>query len=199
MAEQVLNLSKGQSLSLEKKDTSVELVAGLGWQETSAASEDLDLDAFAIVHYTQNGVEKTELCYFNNKTLNGVKIGADDRSGGGKVDEPNENIDVILDKVRKDATKVTIGVGIWEGARNFRVVKDAFIDIREGNKVKCRYNLSDFASAKSILAGEFVKSEDKWAFKALGTSLKVDMQGIIDTYHHSNGQRKGFFARLFGN
>lgn len=116
----MLNLEKGQSLSLVKRDgSSIEKIrVGLSW-DTADVGRDVDLDLF-VIHK-----QSRKVAFFNDKTaIQGVQLSDDNLTGEGEGDDEFTK----LDATKTDDGDYYICVNIYDAkARNqsFNLVNNA--------------------------------------------------------------------------
>ena len=179
---ELLNLKKGMSLDLTKRDDSLKhLHVGLGWQTK------MDLDAFAFL-LDDEGKEVDKCCYYN-LVCRGVKLLGDDTVGAGTGD--NEVILIDFDKLPKNVTKIAVYTNIYKqngifSNQKFDKVKNAFVRlVNDDNKKEiCRYNLTEDGSAYN--AFHFVDivqdSEGNWKVVAVGLGTNGSIGKIEHQY-----------------
>ena len=189
-----INLSKGQSISLDKNNLS-KMSMGLGWDTRQAAPQggffkrilsaggtDFDLDGFALLLGADGRLAKDEdLIYFGNLRGGGgqVEHSGDNLTGAGEGDD--EVIKLRLAQIPERYARIVFGVSIYKGQsrkQHFGQVANAFVRAVDGDgKEMARYKLSgggEYDGKISMLMGELVRSGGGWEFRALGEALTED-------------------------
>lgn len=194
-----INLSKGQSISLDKKKHNLSKMSmGLGWDTRQAAPSeggffkrllssggsggDFDLDGFALLLGANGklGTDK-DLIYFGNlRSGDGsVQHSGDNLTGEGEGDD--EVITLNLSQMPERYARIIFAVNIYKGNKrnqHFGLIANAFVRAVDGDgKEMARYNLSrstEYDGTASMLMGELVRSAAGWDFRALGEALKED-------------------------
>lgn len=200
-----INLSKGQSISLDKnKNNLSKMSMGLGWdigpasaqggffkRLLSAGGSDFDLDGFALLLGADGRLAKDgDLVYYGNlRGGNGqVEHSGDNLTGAGKGDD--EVIRLGLARIPESCARIVFGVNIYKGQsrkQHFGRVANAFVRAVDGDgREMARYNLSggdQYDGKISMLMGELVRSGAGWDFRALGEALEeADIDGIAASY-----------------
>jgi tellurium resistance protein TerD len=205
-----INLQKGQVINLTKSEGGIgisQAVLGLGWQ--GVGGRDLDLDSYvALLDSAGNTIS---FVYFSNLRGPGVKHFGDDLVGGGRKDDPNEQIAIDFDALPDNCEKVIAGLFIYSGASNLSQVDYAFATIHGDGKEQVRFKVSDFKDSSSLVVGEFVKRAGEWNFRALGNGERASFSDVRNRHrdtvspqggHNINPQPQqssgGFWSRLFG-
>jgi tellurium resistance protein TerZ len=207
-----LNLAKGQSINLAK-DTGIDLskgsgklIFGLGW--TGINGRTLDLDSFVTT--LDDSGKSLDFVYFSNLRSTGIKHNGDDLVGGGNPGDPNETIDIELNKLPSNVKTVVVGLFVYTRGSTLSKVEEAFSDLTtpEGHKV-CSFNLKeDFSKYKSVEVARATRnSNGEWEYTATGIGSSLNFSGIQGI--SSRGSKfdmnsspivsgaKGFFGRLF--
>lgn len=179
---QVIRLSKGQSINLTKTEVKLrKLDVGLGWKTK------MDLDA--IAYLVDNNEKLVDTVYFAHKSNKNksVVLSGDDLVGGGEGD--NEIIYIELDKMPNNVRKIAIYVNIFKffgfGKKTFSDVKEAYIRIvnRETRKEICRYCLGENGSGYDAFHfADLVKEGNEWKFKAYGVGCNGSVDKLSQAY-----------------
>ena len=130
----VINLSKGQGISLSKEAPGLSrLRVGLGWDERATNGQAFDLDASALLLGADNRIrnEKDFVFYNNLSTPNGSVVHqGDNRTGNGDGDD--ETIIIELDQVDPEIQRIVIIASSHSGDGatpiNFGQVQNAYIN-----------------------------------------------------------------------
>ena len=171
-----ISLQKGGNISLSKTTPNLKNVTiGLGWDARSTSGDDFDLDA-SIFMVGANGKVRSDsdfIFYGQLRSACGsVEHTGDNRTGDADGDD--EAINVVLDKVPSDITRLVVAVTIHEAdvrRQNFGMVSKAFIRClnAEGEKEIARYDLSEDSSTETaMIFGEIYRYNGEWKFKAIG-------------------------------
>lgn len=182
-----LNLTKGQSLNLEKSGEKVEhLLVGLGW-DASTTSQTFDLDASVyLLDSNDKLVGNKPIVYFNSLTANGVKHHGDNLTGDSDGDD--EQISIDLTKVDSNVDKIVFFVNIYkaqEKRQTFGLVKNSYISLTntDNGKKLVRYDLKDDYSLKTgLIVGELIRTTNGWTFHAIGEGIIGNIQTLADKY-----------------
>lgn len=176
--EQVLNLSKGQSLCLDKSKLERARL-GLGWKEKSDLQEgdDFDLDSCALlmVGDTIDDVQKDFIFpEINENHVSGaVNHGGDNVNGGDGIN-PDEYIDIDFTKIPAKYDRIAILVSIYKAEQrnqNFGLVDKSFATLAnaDDNTEIARIDIDksfDLGTSTAVLFGSFLKdSSGNWHFK----------------------------------
>ena len=179
-----IKLEKGSTISLTKacEDAGIkslkQAAIGLGWDVNDGLS--MDLDAWALVVSSKDGLKKKNLVYFGNTVDSSRCINhcGDNLTGDGDGDD--ETINLNLENMPTDYKHILVGVTIFRGRsknQSFANVKNAFIRVydRESNKEICRYAdqfNNELGTAVSMLFGVFTRTTNGWEFNAVGKPHK---------------------------
>lgn len=181
-----LNLKKGMSLDLTKKDITLKkLGVGLGWKTVY----DLDSIAFLV---DKNGKIKETVCY-QNLNGHGVKLDGDDTEGGKEGD--CETISIKFSKLDEDITKIMLLANIYNAKKTricfgrvmvegdtFNKVQGSYIRLynKETNQELCKYSLEENGSQYNAFHfADLIKQEDgTWTFKAIGEGMNGSIEKL---------------------
>jgi len=196
-----INLSKGQSINLDKKRNNLTSMSmGLGWDTRQAAPQggffkrllssgggDFDLDGFALLLGANGrlGTDKDVVYFGNLRSSDGsTQHSGDNLTGAGEGDD--EVIALNLPQVPDRIMRIVFGVNIYKGGsrqQHFGLVSNAFVRAIDGDgKEMARYNLSgsaEYTGKTSMLMGELVRSGEDWDFRAVGEVLDEDDIGRV--------------------
>lgn len=187
---ETIAMSKGQRLNLTKDNPGLSKIrVGLGWDVSSAAGTDFDLDASAFM-LGENGKfsNSDDVIYFNNLSHKSgcITHSADNRTGDGDGDD--ETIDVTLPKVPGDVQKITFTISIYEAKKkmqNFGQVDNAYarlIDLDTGNEL-CRFDLTeDYSTFSSIVMAELYRHNGEWKFAAVGKGVCGELDDLCTEF-----------------
>lgn len=185
----VLNLSKGQTLDLTKKEPALKkCVLGAGWDVAQRATEDYDLDIAVFLLGSDGKVHNaaTDVVFFNQMKQQGICLEGDNRTGEGDGDD--ERIDIDLDSIAPNVQKLVFVVTIFEAAskhQTFGMVQNSFVRLvnAENDKELCRFELKDnFSTETAVVFAEMERTSNGWTFKAIGEGLIADLNGVLGRY-----------------
>lgn len=169
----VLNLDKGAVLNLTKSEPGlVHVRVGAGWDVSSAGPDfDLDISAYTL---GSNGklASGSDIVYFNNKTIPGITLNGDNRTGEGEGDD--ETIDVDLNAVSSSCTAIVFAVNIYEALtrqQTFGMVNNSYIRLinNDNSNEICRYMLKDdYSTSTGVIFAKLKKENNEWKFEAVG-------------------------------
>lgn len=187
------SLTKGEKVDLNKAVADAGAPAGLGkvriglgWDARNAGDgKETDLDA-VIVACDANGkaVSDDWRIFFNNlaSPAGAIVHSGDNLTGAGDGDD--EVITADLAALPAEVESLEIYVTLFEASLrglNFGLVDNAFVRIVDDatGAELCRFDLSEDAGANTSLHFAKVYRNDGWAFKALGTPQKVELDGVF--------------------
>ncbi|MEU6660316.1 TerD family protein [Streptomyces sp. NPDC046821] len=157
----------------------------LGWDGGSA----LDLDAGALL-CDQGGKVPSEqhFVFFNNLTSpDGSVRHLGSQSPGSAAGR--ERVEVDLDRVPADITKIVFPVSLYEAAargHNFGQVGRPHIRVldRDGGAELTRYDLTpgSVTSETALVFGELYRHGSAWKFRAVGQGYASGLAGIASDY-----------------
>ena len=176
-----LNLTKGMTLDLTKKNQGLDKIEiGLGWDMLDG-HKGIDLDSLAVL--SGSGSIQNSVNYMRLKTK-GIFLNGDNRTGAGDGDD--EIITATLSEIPKSVDRISILVNIFNPkqitvkksffksetiSENFGLIKNAYIrivDCRTGNEV-CRYNLTEDGNGYNAFhMADIVREGSEWVIKAVG-------------------------------
>lgn len=172
----MLELTKGQTLDLNKESNKVlkHVRIGAGWDVADGKTLDLDLWLIA---------KGQAPCFFNNRSIPGATLDKDDRTGASSSDGADENIAVDVDALTSDEYVVVINIydAVTKG-QFFKDVKRAFVEI-EDTETKAKifnYNISENGGDNSALVvGKLVKKNGGLEFTAMSEFSTKDISTLV--------------------
>ncbi len=179
VSKPMLNIEKGQSLSLVKPDgTSIQKIrVGLSW-DTAEIGQNVDLDLFVIHKQSQ------KVAFFNAKTaIKGVILSDDNLTGAGDGDDEFTK----LDATQTDDGDYYVCINIYDAiSRNqsFNLVKNAKATIYndDTNTPLASYAISqDGAKNTCLIVANLKDTGGKYEFFALGDYVMGDINQIAQT------------------
>ena len=191
----MVNLSKGQKLSLDKN---MQLcLVGLGWDPNRyRGHHDFDLDASVFLLAANGRVRSDDdfVFYGNQEHYSGaVRSTGDDRTGGNSDDGDDEQIIINLGRIPAHVQKLVITVSIYDAQvrrQNFGQVSNAYVRVakirnendQDGYEV-VRYDLDEeFSTETAIVACEIVRDGSEWKFCAIGEGYSGELYGLCRKY-----------------
>ena len=185
----MINLEKGQRISMDK---SLSLVGvGLGWDPNEGSGYDFDLDASAFMLGCKGKIPADEyfVFYNNPKSPDGsVESTGDDLTGGNSDGGDDETLNVDLTKVDSQIQEIIFTATIYKAAerrQNFGQVRNSYIRIYDAktNTEIARYDLDeDFSIETAVEFGRLYRYNGEWKFEAIGNGSKVGMESLVNKY-----------------
>ena len=185
----MINLEKGQRISMDKGLTLVGV--GLGWDPNKGTGYDFDLDASAFMLGESGRIPTDEyfVFYNNQKSPDGsVESTGDDLTGGNSDGGDDETINVDLSKVDPKIQEIVFTATIYkaeERRQNFGQVRNSYIRIYDAktNAEIARYDLDeDFSIETAVEFGRLYRRGDEWKFEAMGIGNKGGLQSLVNKY-----------------
>lgn len=185
----MINLEKGQRISMDKGLTLVGV--GLGWDPNEGTGYDFDLDASAFMLGESGRIPTDEyfVFYNNPKPPDGsVESTGDDLTGGNSDGGDDETINVDLSKVDPKIQEIVFTATIYkaeERRQNFGQVRNSYIRIYDAktNAEIARYDLDeDFSIETAVEFGRLYRRGDEWKFEAMGIGNKGGLQSLVNKY-----------------
>lgn len=173
----MINLSKGQGISLEKQggDALSRVMLGLGWDAKEKKSlfglvtrqQEIDLDASCILFDASGQVVDT-VWYQQLKSKDGSIVHTgDNRTGAGEGDD--EQIIVDLSNVPSNVKTLVFVVNSF-GGETFSQIENAFcrlVDLQK-NEELARYDLSCQGDHTAQIMAKVVRGPGGWEMVAIG-------------------------------
>lgn len=180
-------LKTGERVAIVDKDNNplTKLYIGGGWK----AGAGYDLDLVAICLNSDGKLVSPDLHvsvgYYGNKTLPGIQLSEDNRTGEGDGDDEFINID--LSAIPANVNAIICGINIYAPAgKTFGSVNDAFMryaDQADKATSLKKYDLTeDYSTNNCILACRVYRHESGWKIQALGEGRIATIQQLADSY-----------------
>ena len=185
----MINLEKGQRISMDKGLSLVGV--GLGWDPNEGSGYDFDLDASAFMLGSNGKIPKDEyfVFYNNQKSPDGsVESTGDDLTGGNSDGGDDETLNVDLTKVDPQIKEIIFTATIYKAAerrQNFGQVRNSYIRIYDAktNTEIARYDLDeDFSIETAVEFGRLYRHNGDWKFEAIGNGSKGGMESLVNKY-----------------
>lgn len=182
-----LNLEKNMVLDLSKAAPGIRnATLGAGW-DVSQMGSDADLDIFSIL-LDENGKISAvgDVIFYNNRSLNGLTLSGDNRTGAGEGDD--EQIFIDLGSVPDRIKRIVTGVSIFDAVarrQTFGMINNAYIRLvnKDTDQELARFNLNgDYSTDTTVIFAELVRSGNDWAFHTIGEGKQADLNTIIGLY-----------------
>jgi tellurium resistance protein TerD len=182
-----LNLEKNMVLDLSKAAPDIRnATLGAGW-DVSQMGSDADLDIFSIL-LDENGKISAvgDVIFYNNRSLNGLTLSGDNRTGAGEGDD--EQIFIDLGSVPDRIKRIVTGVSIFDAVarrQTFGMIDNAYIRLvnKDTDQELARFNLNgDYSTDTTVIFAELVRSGNDWAFHTIGEGKQADLNTIIGLY-----------------
>lgn len=180
----MINLEKGQRISMDKGLSLVGVE--LGWNPNEGTGFDFDLDASAFMLGENGQIPQQEFFVFygNQKTPDSsVESTGDDLIGG-----EGETLNVDLTKVSPQIQEIIFTATIYkaeERRQNFGQVRNSYIRIYDAktNTEIARYDLDeDFSIETAVEFGRLYRHNGEWKFEAIGNGNKGGLQALVNKY-----------------
>lgn len=191
-ATSTIVLKKDERVAIVDKDNNplTNLYVGGGWK----AGEGFDLDLIAICLNADGKLVSNDLHtavgYYGNKTLPGIQLSADNRTGEGEGDD--EFIKLDLNAIPANVAAVICGINIYNPqGKTFGGVNNAFmrycdaatVDPRTQAGTIKRYDLTeDYSTHNCIIACRIYRHESGWKIQAIGEGRNASIQQLADSY-----------------
>lgn len=185
----MINLEKGQRISMDKGLSLVGV--GLGWDPNEGSGYDFDLDASAFMLGENGKLPQDEFFVFYNNPLSpdqAVESSGDDMTGGNSDGGDDETLSVDLTKIDAQIKEIIFTVTIHkadERRQNFGQVRNSYIRIYNAisDEEIARYDLDeDFSVETAVEFGRLYKRNGEWKFEAVGQGYKGGLQFFVDKY-----------------
>lgn len=177
----VLDLAKGMTLDLSKRDGLTDVAVGVNWGKIKkggmfgfgSSSEAVDLDLSALL-FDSNG-RKVNTVYYGNLSAKGVQHSGDDRVGDDSADDyDNEVITINLGKTAPEVTKIVFVLVSFQG-QDFGDLPYAgiqFYDISAGKDKLAKTNIdiandSKFKGKVSMVFAAVEKINGAWQYRVI--------------------------------
>jgi tellurium resistance protein TerD len=188
--DMAVSLQKGGRVSLDKVAPGLKNIhVGLGWDSRATDGADFDLDASAFM-LDEAGRSKSDAHFIFYNQLESpdqsVQHTGDNLDGSGEGDD--EVINVFLDKVAADISKIVFTVTIHEAEarrQNFGQVSNAFIRFvnKDNDQEVLRFDLGeDYSTETAMVFGEIYRHGNEWKFNAIGQGYSGGLAAMAKQY-----------------
>ncbi len=189
----MVNLSKGQRVSLEKSMTKA--LVGLGWDINQYdGGYDFDLDAAAFLLGENGKVNRDEdFIFYNNLTSRNEALVHTGDNLTGEGDGDDEVILIDFTKMPSDITKIAITVTIHDAVnrkQNFGQVSNAYVRVAKmrsdddmSGEDAIRFDLvEDFSIETALVVCEIYKHGSEWKFNAVAAGYQGGLEALCRSY-----------------
>lgn len=186
-APQSVLLTRGANVPLKRVDPKLtQLAVKLGWQATSQAGADLELDGMVFMLTAHNQVRSDEdLIFYNNlKSPSGAVI----HRGSISIGLANEeSIRVQLGSVPQDIATLIFAMSIYDAearSQHFGMISAYIRLVNEvsGHEI-VRYDLSGAANDETaLILGKLYRRKGEWKFRAVGQGFKDGVGALVQYY-----------------
>jgi tellurium resistance protein TerZ len=173
----MVNLSKGQTISLEKRGggTLTRVRMGLGWDAIKKKGmfgklkdQSVDLDASALL-FDANGQLVDQVWFQQLRSKDGsVQHTGDNLTGAGEGDD--ESVVVDLQSVPPTVTQIVFVVNSFTG-QNFSQIENAFcrlVDTTANDAELARYELTGSGTHNAQVMAKVSRAGGGWSMTAIG-------------------------------
>lgn len=183
-----LDLTKGSVLDLTKRTPGLRNIkVGCGWDLSSCGTDfDLDVSAF-LLNADGKITSASDIVFFNNKSVGGVTLQGDNRTGAGDGDD--ETIVIDLSTISNNVSKIAICVTIFEAQnrrQTFGMVNNSYIrlmDMDQNDKELCKFKLKeDGSTSTALIFAELRRNGNDWDFAAIGDGKQGDLNSLAAFY-----------------
>lgn len=178
-----INLRKDQKVDLTKNNPDLKNLVIYFERENSSADE-IEIDGSACVLYGGGKVKKDEdFIFFNNPLHESGSVEFIQMS-----EEENSALKIYLEKIPKDAEKISFTLSIYEGderGQNFSQISGATIRIIDSDTAKelMRFNLDEnFTVETGIVAGEVYRHKGNFKFHATGAGFVGGLESLCKNF-----------------
>ncbi len=189
----MVNLSKGQRVSLEKSMTRA--LVGLGWDTNKYdGGFDFDLDAAAFLLGANGKVNRDEdFIFYNNLASRNEAVVHTGDNLTGEGDGDDEVILIDFTKMPEDIEKIAITVTIHDAVnrrQNFGQVSNAYVRVAKilndndmTGEDAIRFDLvEDFSIETAIVVCEIYKKNNEWKFNAVAAGYQGGLEALCRSF-----------------
>lgn len=187
--EITLDLNKGAMLDLTKREPGLKhIILAAGW-DVSATVPAFDLDITAFLLNSNKKINSAaDIVYFNNKSVSGLTLSGDNRTGDGKGDD--ETITINLEEIPSQYDSIEFVVNIFEAMerrQTFGMVNNSYVrllDKDNNDRELCRFRLKDeYSSSTAVIFARLKRDGSEWNFETIGEGKIVkDLNDIAALY-----------------
>lgn len=178
-----LNLAKNSLLDLSKAAPGLSKVKLCAGWDVAQGGTDFDLDISAFLLNENNKITSAaDVVFYNNKTVPGIVLEGDNRTGAGEGDD--EVIDIDLNGVAPSVSKIVCCVTICDAMtrrQTFGMINNSYVRLvnADSDAELCKFELKDNSSTDTaVVFAELVRDGGSWVFHTLGEGKQADLNGI---------------------
>jgi tellurium resistance protein TerD len=185
-----ISLSKGSRINLSKEAPGLsKLMLGLGWDARITDGKDFDADVSVLMLGEDGKAIGDQGFVFYGAKVSGcgsVTHNGDNTTGEGDGDD--ETLDVKLDDIPENVSKLLVAVTIHEAAergQNFGQIENAYIRMvnQDGGEDIARYDLSeDYSTETCLIFAELYKKDGQWRAQAKGEGFAGGLGDFLTSY-----------------
>jgi tellurium resistance protein TerD len=180
----MINLEKGQRISMDKGLSLVGVE--LGWNPNEGTGFDFDLDASAFMLGENGQIPEQEFFVFygNQKALDSSVESTGDDLIGGEGETLKVDLTIVSSQIKEIIFTATI-YKAEERRQNFGQVRNSYIRIYDAktNTEIARYDLDeDFSVETAVEFGRLYRHNGEWKFEAIGNGNKGGLQALVNKY-----------------
>lgn len=130
MSGVVLNMKKGDTITLRGDLKFSVLMLGVGWSERKSTGPDIDVDPAVIGRDVSGNTRLKWICYFNQGDIGWAKHSGDSITGVGQLDESgdDERMWIDLANVPREVNSIDLVITLYEGQKR----RETFGDLTWG-------------------------------------------------------------------
>lgn len=159
-------MEKGGVVDFPETATLGQVYAGLGWDVSATASEEIDLDVSAVC-FSKDGRELGAV-FFGNTEDFGLVHSGDNLDGAGEGDD--EVISADLENIPPNVDQIFFVVNVYTNGVTFGQVSNAYCRIFDCDGVEmARYLLREGQGERGLIISRLFRVPgNRWGFQALG-------------------------------
>lgn len=182
-----LDLGKNVTLDITKRNPGLnKITVAAGWN-VATAGPSFDLDIIAIPRDANGKLTNiSEIVYFKNKQVPGIKLNGDNTTGEGEGDD--ETISMDLSAINPNTASVVFAVIIYDAVskrQTFGMVKESYVRVinDDTGSELCHFILKDdYCTDTAVVFAEIKRNGDDWDFVTIGEGKQADINGIVALY-----------------
>lgn len=193
----VLNLQKGDSVTLRGDQRFKVLMLGVGWSERKSPGPDIDVDPVVIGRDVSGATRLEWICFFNQGDIKWCKHSGDSVTGVGQLDESgdDERMWIDLANVPSEVNSIDLAITLYKGRERNETFGDltwgvirlvnvnAMGEIAGEEKIRMELTEDQLFNATGYLAMTAVRRGPTWEVyrKDIADSHWTDIQTAVDT------------------
>lgn len=187
----MINLDKGEKVSLDKGMTKA--IVKLNWKPQTREGEKFDLDAYAFIVPEVGIPRDSDLIFHHNPTH---PSGSITHSGDDKTGDQGEDITVDFTKIPQGTKKIVFAIDIYRaGSRKqkFGMVSDSMATLinADTNKPEVKCDLGEeFSSETCVVACEIYSHNGDWKINNVAAGYSKGLAALLEDYGFEVAERK---------